>query len=114
MAAEGMASGLQFLIYIVPVVALIVSIITFLCANRERHEKSAAEQAGIKANLDSIAKHVEDIDSRTETLVNGQAVTNQNVAALDTRVGALETRVDGLETRIMHTEDRINNLHQGM
>lgn len=49
------------MIYIIPAIMMIVSVMTFVGANRQRHEKSAAEQAQIAAKLDSNAQHLSDI-----------------------------------------------------
>lgn len=100
MQPDDFVIGMQVLMYCVPVIALIVSILTFFRSNRERHEKSATEAASIAAKLDSTAQHLVQIDEHLQKLLQGQLQHTQDIADLDKRVSAINVKVENLEHRV--------------
>lgn len=98
-------------VYIVPLIALIVSIFTFINASRERHAKSAAEQAEIGIKLDNNAKTLGEVKDTVDDLRNGYHENHEAIERLDTKIDNLEDRVDKVETEIRQLEDKVHSFH---
>lgn len=111
MNGDSYITALNVVIYIVPAVMMIVSILTFVASSRQRHEKSAAEQAQIGAKLDSNAQHLADIEIQLSKLVEGFQENKANIAALGADINAMGKRVDALEIRIRNIESDMRTLH---
>lgn len=89
-------------VYIVPLIALMVSISTFTNASKERHAKTASEAAEIKAELRLLTNQVEELKSSYSEADDGY---HQNA----TRITTLEQRVKALEARIKQVESELRN-----
>lgn len=98
-------------VYIVPVLALIVSVITFFNASRERHSKSAAEQAKIGVKLDNNSATLNDIKGTVDVLRDGYNKNHAAIEKLDTKIGGLEIRVDKVEQDIKELENKVHLYH---
>lgn len=98
-------------VYIVPLIALIVSIFTFINASKERHAKSAAEQAEIGIKLDNNAKTLGEVKDTVDDLRNGYHENHEAIERLDTKIDNLEDRVDKVETEIRQLEDKVHSFH---
>lgn len=110
MTGDEWAMFVQSILYCVPIIGLVVSGLTFYRSSRERHEKSAAEQAGISAKLDTIDSRLDSTDTHLKQLLQGQMKNTNDIVLIDGRVTALDTRVNGLETRISSAESRIDKI----
>lgn len=98
-------------IYIVPLIALIVSIMTFVNASKERHAKSAVESAKLGIKLDNNTKTLGDIKVTVDDLSDGYHENHEAIKELDTKIGNLETRVDTVEEDIKRLEDKVHMFH---
>ena len=91
------------IVYVVPVAALIVSILTFTKASSERHERSAAESANIAAELKFNTEMLRDIKS---DLKEARDSNNEN----RTRIIAVEGHMKDVEHRLEVVEDEVKKL----
>lgn len=98
-------------IYIVPLVALIVSILTFVNASKERHAKSAAESAKLGMKMDNNAETLGEIKETVDDLRDGYHENHEAIKELDTKIDGLEKRVDTVEGEIKRLESRVHSLH---
>lgn len=100
MSGEEIATGVNLLVYVVPVLALIVSIVTFFRASGERHAKSAAEIAQIAAKLDHNTFLLTEVKEQQQRLMTGYLENKADIAEIKGKVEAHETRIETLETEI--------------
>lgn len=82
----------------VTVVGMIISILTFNHAVKERHGKTAAETAGIGLKVDALQKSLDKFEKKIDKIEEGFQATKTDIAKL-------ETRIDGLEKRVTHLEE---------
>lgn len=99
------------IMYFVPLIALVISIVTFTNAVKERHGKSAAEQAGISIKLDTLSKTIDDIKKSIDDLRSGQHKHESAITKLETKVTGLEGRVKRVETNLKDLEQRVHSFH---
>lgn len=85
------------LIYIVPLLALMVSIWTFISASKERHQKTAADAAELKSDIKHLSIEVREMKERYEKAADGYHKVDGRLIALETRAGVLERRMKELE-----------------
>lgn len=97
--------------YIVAIVGLIISVLTFYFAVKERHTKSAAEQAGIGIKLDALTKTIDEIKMTVEELRKGHIDHQASITKLETKVTGLEGRVKRVESNLKELEQRVHNFH---
>lgn len=91
-------SGLiDSLIYIVPLLALMVSIWTFISASKERHQKTAADAAELKADIKHLSSQVFEMKERYEKAADGYHKVDGRLVALETQAKALTERMEKLE-----------------
>lgn len=95
----------------ISVISLIVSILVFMASSRQRHEKSAAEQAQISAKLDSNSQHLADIQVQLQKLISGFEENKASISALESHMRGLEKRFDNIEGRVTQLEHDIRILH---
>lgn len=88
---------LDSLIYLVPMLALIVSILTFINASKERHQKTAADAAELKADIKHLSTQVQEMKTRYEKAADGYHKVDGRLVALETQAKALEERMGKLE-----------------
>lgn len=97
--------------YIISAVMLIVSILTFVNASRERHEKSAAEQAQIIVKLESLETTLTDVKETVDELRGGLHDNRVDIEKLETRVTGAEGRIKKVETKISEIEGMMHAYH---
>ena len=91
------ASLLDSLIYLVPLGALMLSIWTFVNASRERHQKTAADAAELKADINHLSTQVAEMKQRYEKAADGYHRVDSRIVALETQAKALTERMEKLE-----------------
>lgn len=111
MTDQSVIAIVNALIYCVPLVALIVSVLTFVNASKERHAKSAAEQAKIGIKLDNNAKTLNEIKGTVDDLRDGYHKNHEAIVELDTKIGILEDRVRKVEGEIRDLEGKVHQFH---
>ena len=84
-------------VYVVPVFALIVSIMTFTNASRERHSKTAADAAELKSDIKHLASEVMEMKERYEKAADGYHKVDGRLVKLETQARSLTERMDKLE-----------------
>lgn len=97
--------------YGIPVVALIISIFTYYAAVRERHNKSAAEQAEIGVKLDTTIKTLDEIKGTVDILRTGYSLHETSITKLETKVTGLEGRVKRVEANLKELETKVHGFH---
>lgn len=95
---------LDSLIYIVPLLALMVSIWTFINASKERHQKTAQEAAELKSDIKHLSSQVFEMRERYEKAADGYHKVDGRLIALETKAGALEKRMKELEGRLKYAD----------
>lgn len=95
--ADMLAEGLNLAVYIVPVLALIISVITLMKASEERHDRSAAEQAGISLKLDSQSETLNKIEGQQVELLEGYHENHESIVQVKAEIDELKRRVNMLE-----------------
>lgn len=98
-------------IFCVPLITLIVAIITFTNASKERHSKSSAEQAEIGLKLDDNGKRLADLQGRLDSLLEGYHENHGSIMQLETRVTGIEGRVKKVERDINYLENKVQDYH---
>lgn len=101
----------MFITYIVPIVAMAIGIFTYYNAVKERHTKSAAEQAGIGVKLDALTKALDEIKATVEELRKGQHENQEDITKLETKVTGLEGRVKRVEINLKDLEQKVHSFH---
>lgn len=85
------------IIYIVPILALMVSIRTFTAASKERHSKTAADAAELKADIKHLSSQVYEMKERYEKAADGYHKVDGRLVALETQAKVLTERMEKLE-----------------
>lgn len=98
-------------VFCVPLITLIVAIITFTNASKERHSKSAAEQAEIGLKLDENGKTLANVQGRLDTLLDGYYENHSSIMQLETRVTGIEGRVEKVERDLSTLEGKVQDYH---
>lgn len=101
----------QIIAYGIPVIALIISIFTYYAAVRERHNKSAAEQAEIGVKLDTTIKTLDEIKGTVDILRAGYSSHETTITKLETKVTGLEGRVKRVEANLKELETKVHDFH---
>lgn len=96
---------------VISAIMLIVSVLTFTNASKQRHEKSAAEQAQISIKLDSTLERLVKIENTLEEMRDGLHENEVAIEKLETRVTGLEGRVKKIETNLKTLENNVHNYH---
>lgn len=91
-------------VYIVPLIALMVSIATFTNASKERHAKTASEAAEIKAELHMLTVQVEELKDNSQDSQDGYHKNS-------TRITKLEEQVKTLWNKMSDIERKLNNVN---
>lgn len=102
---------LSIVSYVISAVMLIVSILTFVNASRERHEKSAAEQAQIAVKLESLETTLTDVKATVDELRDGYHENHVAIEKLETRVTGIEGRIKKAETKLGELESKMHDYH---
>ncbi len=111
MSGQELAVTFNAILYVIPAIMMIVSVMTFYSASKQRHEKSAAEQAQISAKLDSNSQHLADIQVQLQKLVTGFEENKASISALESHILGLEKRFDNVEGRVTQLEHDMRVLH---
>lgn len=90
------------LMYVVPLIALMVSIATFTNASKERHAKTASEAAELKAELHMLTVQVEELKASNQDSESGY---HRNA----TRLTKVEEQLKTLWNKMTDIERRLNN-----
>lgn len=93
--------------FAVPLITLIISLITFYATAKEKHAKSAAEQAQIAAKLDENSRTLNDMSEQMTKLIDGYHENHAAIVKLETRVEMLDGKVTDIESRIGAVETKI-------
>lgn len=88
------------LVYIVPLLALMLSVQTFSNAAKERHAKSAAEAANLKSDLTHLTAQVSELKASMDEAETGYHKNATRLTALEEQVKTLWSKVNELERRI--------------
>lgn len=96
---------------VIGVGSLIVSILVFNASVKERHSKSAAEQAEIAIKLETFTKTLDEIKDTVEDLRTDRAEDHAAIATLETKYTGLEGRVDSVETDLKELRRKMHDLH---
>lgn len=89
-------------IYIVPLAALIVSVITFTNASKERHAKTASEAAELKAEIHMLTVQVEELKASYTDADTHYHNNVGRIIKLEEKVYALQGKMAKLEEEIRH------------
>lgn len=81
-------------------VGMIVTVITFTRAVNERHSKSAAEAAGLKADIRMVHNDIDELKADLKTANNGYHENDRRIVSLDGRVKRLEARIQQIEEEV--------------
>ncbi len=91
------ANLINSLVYIVPLVSLTISVVTFSNAAKERTAKTAMEAAEVKAELHTLSEQVEELKEMNSEVSKGYHNNDKRIEVVETRLHALEKRVLRLE-----------------
>lgn len=92
------------LIYIVPLLALMVSIWTFINASKERHQKTAADAAELKSDIKHLSSQVYEMKERYEKAADGYHKVDNRLVKLESQAKALTERMEVLEGRLKYAD----------
>lgn len=95
---------LNALIYIVPLLALMLSIMTFTNASKERHAKTASEAAELKAELHLLTVQVEELKREYDEADNGFHSNATRITKLEEQVKTLWNKMSAIEVKVNRTE----------
>lgn len=95
---------LSSLIYIVPLIALMVSIMTFTNASKERHAKTASEAAELKVELHMLTVQVEELKREYDEADHGYHKNATRLTVLEEQVKTLWNKMSAIETKINQTD----------
>lgn len=84
-------------VYAIPLIGLIVAILTYTRAIKERDAKSAAELAALKLTVETMTSKIEKMQDKLDDVIKGNHNNEKNITELFTRVNALEARTKKLE-----------------
>lgn len=91
---------LNALIYIVPLLALMVSIMTFTNASKERHAKTASEAAELKAELHTLTVRVEELKREYDEADDGFHENATRITKLEEQIKSLWRKMDVIEDKL--------------
>lgn len=97
-------SFLNALIYIVPLLALMLSIMTFTNASKERHAKTASEAAELKAELHLLTVQVEELKKEYDEADSGFHSNATRIVKLEEQVKTLWNKMEVIEGKINRME----------
>ena len=86
------------LVYIVPLVTVTISIITFMNAVKERNERTAAEAVSLKKDIENLSIEVMELKKDIADAIKGYHNNDKRITTLEYEVKALNARVKGLES----------------
>lgn len=81
-------------------VGMIVTVLTFTRAVNERHSKSAAEAAGLKADIRLVHNDIDELKADLRTANDGYHENDRRIVELDGRVKRLEARINIIEKEV--------------
>lgn len=90
-------SMLAMLIYIVPLIALVISVLTFTNAVKERHGRTAAEAVSLKKDIELLTEKVSDLERQLYEAIGGYHKNDKRITTLETKMTSIEKRVSVLE-----------------
>ena len=93
-------SLINSIVYIVPLIALMVSIMTFTNASKERHAKTASEAAELKAELHMLTVQVEELRASAQESDTGFHKNATRLTKLEEQVKTLWNKMDNLERKV--------------
>lgn len=91
---------LNSVVYIVPLLALMLSIVTFTNASKERHAKSASEAAALKEQLIFLSQQVEDLKRSYNEADDGFHKNATRITKLEEQVKTLWNKAEELEREV--------------
>lgn len=90
---------ISLIIYIVPLLSLVVSVLTFSNAVKERNSKSAAEAVSLKKDIELLSEKVSSLEHQFTKVNNGYYSNDKRITTLEHDVRSLDHRVKYLEER---------------
>ena len=96
---------------VVGVGSLIVSVLVFNASVKERHSKSAAEQAEIAVKLETFTKTLDEVKDTIEEIRNDRVKDHAELTKLESRFTGLEGRVKRVETDLRELRCKVHDLH---
>ena len=85
-------------VYIVPLVTVIISIVTFTNAVKERNARTAAEAVSLKKDIENLSIEVRDLKKDIADAIKGYHNNDKRITTLEYEFNALNARVKGLES----------------
>lgn len=92
-----MSAFIGTLIYIIPLITLVIAVLTFTNAVKERHGKTAAEAVEIKKDIEILTEKVSSLEEKLEDSQSGFHENKERISNLETRMESVEKRVKTLE-----------------
>lgn len=96
---------------LVSALMLVISLLTFMSAYRERNKKSIVEQTKMMVILDSNSEKLDNIESKHDELSEGYNRNRFEIIKLNTTIDGIEKRVHTLEKSVTNLEDRVREYH---
>lgn len=87
---------------LISLIGMIVAVMTFNSAVKERHSKSAAETAQLKITVENLAYLVQELKGDIERIERGFHTDDKRITKLETRVENYEARIEVLEKEVLH------------
>lgn len=88
---------ISIIMALIALVGMMVSILTFNSAVKERHARSATDSAQIKAELKTLSAQVKELRDEVKKANEGYHRNSERITTLETRMDAVESRMEGLE-----------------
>lgn len=85
------------IVYIVPLVTVTISVITFNNAVKERHGRTAAEAVSLKKDIENLSNELKEMKRDIDDAINGYHTNDKRITTLEHEVKALNARVKVLE-----------------
>jgi chromosome segregation ATPase len=94
------------LVYAIPIVGLIISILTFASGVKQRQKKDVAEMTAIGIKLDHHTEKLERIESMYEQSSKEQQGHATRITRLETEVKNFKIKLNELEQELKDLEDK--------
>lgn len=85
---------------LISLAGLIVAIIVYYAAVKERHAKSAAEATGLKMEVISLKEDVDELKNEWREAQEGYHSNAKKIARIEEQLKTLFTRVETLERKV--------------
>lgn len=96
-APVDMNTLIMAVVYVVPLITVTISIITFNNAVKERHGRTAAEAVSLKKDIENLSNELKAMKKDIDDAINGYHTNDKRITTLEHEVKALNARVKVLE-----------------